>query len=166
MPTGQPADILLDHDRWAMHALFDACAPLTDEQLDRAFDMGLGTLRKTIVHILGAKQAWTDVLHERLVRDRLEDDPPRSIEELRALHDTIADAFDAVAGAHPLDGTVNAERRGQSYTFVRGHILTHVTTHAVHHRAQCQNMLRRLGVEKLPMSSVVEWALFGPGARG
>ncbi|MFG0274923.1 MAG: DinB family protein [Phycisphaerales bacterium] len=165
MAVTQPAGILLDHDRWAMHALFDACAPLPDEQLDRAFDMGLGTLRKTIIHILGAKQAWTDILHERPVRDRLEDDAPRSIAELRALHDAIADEFDAIATAHPPDGTVDAERRGQSYTFVRGHILTHVCTHGVHHRAQCQNMLRHLGVEKLPMSSVVEWALFGPGAR-
>jgi uncharacterized damage-inducible protein DinB len=32
-----------------------------------------------------------------------------------------------------------------------------VTTHAMHHRAQCLNMLRHLGVTPLPPSSVAEW---------
>jgi hypothetical protein len=29
----------------------------------------------------------------------------------------------------------------------------------MHHRAQCLNLLRRLGVEKLPPSSVLEWMM-------
>jgi uncharacterized damage-inducible protein DinB len=38
-----------------------------------------------------------------------------------------------------------------------GAILTHATTHGMHHRAQCLNMLRHLGVTPLPQSSVIEW---------
>lgn len=164
MPATTPADVLLQQDRWATGALLDACAPLTDDQLDREFEMGLGTLRKTITHILAAKRAWTDVLNEAPIRDRLEKDPPRSVAELRELATTVDDEFDQAATAKPLNDTVDAERAGRSFSFVRAHIVTHVATHAFHHRAQCQNMLRRLGVEKLPPSSVIEWAIFGPGA--
>jgi uncharacterized damage-inducible protein DinB len=39
----------------------------------------------------------------------------------------------------------------------RGGVITHVATHGMHHRAQCLNMLRQLGVTPLPKSSVVEW---------
>jgi uncharacterized damage-inducible protein DinB len=36
----------------------------------------------------------------------------------------------------------------------------------MHHRAQCLNMLRHLGVTPLPPSSVTEWDLMGNSARG
>ena len=59
--------------------------------------------------------------------------------------------------AHPLEENVTATRGGKSYTFTRGGVLTHVTTHGVHHRAQCLNMFRQLGVSPVPASSVLEW---------
>ncbi len=63
------------------------------------------------------------------------------------------------ARAHPLDQVLTPTRNGRTFTFARGAILTHVTTHAMHHRAQCLNMLRQLGVETLPPVAVVEWML-------
>jgi uncharacterized damage-inducible protein DinB len=81
------------------------------------------------------------------------------IEQLAALADPIADEFEAVIRAHPIDGTATGSRGGRSYTFTRGGVLTHVTTHGMHHRAQALNMLRQLGVEMLPPSAVVEWML-------
>jgi uncharacterized damage-inducible protein DinB len=41
---------------------------------------------------------------------------------------------------------------------MRGAVLTHVTTHGMHHRAQCVNMLRQLGAD-IPLNSVIEWML-------
>jgi uncharacterized damage-inducible protein DinB len=35
----------------------------------------------------------------------------------------------------------------------------------MHHRAQCLNMLRKLGVTPLPKSSVAEWTLEGDEVR-
>jgi uncharacterized damage-inducible protein DinB len=43
-------------------------------------------------------------------------------------------------------------------TFTRAVILCHVHTHSMHHRAQCLNMLRHLGVSPLPQSSVTDWS--------
>ncbi len=51
------------------------------------------------------------------------------------------------------------------YTFTRGDVLVHVTTHGYHHRAQCLNMLRQLGAPVpgvtpgLPELSAVDWQM-------
>ena len=60
-PT-RPDLVLLDFDAWANERLFDACEPLDDAALDRTFEMGIGSLRATIAHDLGAMIGWTGVL--------------------------------------------------------------------------------------------------------
>jgi len=52
-------------------------------------------------------------------------------------------------------------RDGRTFDITRGAVVAHVTTHGMHHRAQCLNMLRQLGVSPLPPSSVVEWTWSG-----
>ncbi len=76
------------------------------------------------------------------------------------MHDPIADDFQRAALRRPFDTIINRQRGDESYTFTVGGILAHVTTHSMHHRAQCLNMLRQLGIESLPRSSVMEWMLF------
>ncbi|MCH7793309.1 MAG: hypothetical protein IID31_13640, partial [Planctomycetes bacterium] len=51
----------------------------------------------------------------------------------------------------------------RSYSFTRGGVLTHVATHGMHHRAQCLNMFRSLGIAPLPPTSVLEWMLMVDG---
>ncbi len=158
MAQTDPAEILLIHHRWANDQLLDACAKLTDEQLDQEFEMGVGSLRKALTHIAGAIRGWGDLLAGREQRPRLEE-TGFSIQELRELFDEVTADFEASARNHPNDGIATGSRGGNSYSFTRGGVLTHVMTHAVHHRAQCLNMLRQLGVEDLPPSSVLEWML-------
>lgn len=162
MPTGQPVDVLLAHDRWATTNVLEACASLPPEQFHQSFEMGPGSLHDTITHMLAAMQAWGDMLAGREIRERLEGEQ-RTAEQLLTLHHEVSDEFEQAVRAHPIDESVTAERRGQSFTFARGGVLTHVTTHGMHHRAQCLNMLRQLGVEKLPPNSVVEWMLMADG---
>ncbi|NJL30452.1 MAG: hypothetical protein HC898_01820 [Phycisphaerales bacterium] len=50
--------------------------------------------------------------------------------------------------------------KGETHTYTRGCVLSHVVTHTMHHRAQCLNMLRHLGVKPLPVQSVIEWYRF------
>lgn len=169
MPTTEPADVLLAHDRWATRNLLEACRPLTREQLHQPFDMGVGSLHDTLRHVLGATRGWTDMLNGEYApggspRPRLESEGEKAVDELIALHDAIGDEFEAAARAGAPDDLISGERGGKAYAFRRGAVVTHVTTHAVHHRAQCLNMLRRLGVETLPPVSVVEWMLTADSA--
>lgn len=158
MPTGDPIAILLVHNRWATRNLIDACAALSKEQFHQRFEMGPGSLHDTITHILGAMRGWGDLLAGREQRARLEGEE-RTPRELGALLDELADDLESSARAHPPEEEVTGSRGGREYTFTRGGVLTHVTTHGMHHRAQCLNMLRQLGVESLPPSAVVEWML-------
>lgn len=157
MPTSNPVEILLAHDRWATRNVIEACAALTLEQFHQRFEMGPGSLHDTTTHILGAMRVWGDVLAGREQRPRLEGSN-RSTTELLALLEELSADLLASARTSPLDETITRQRRdGQTLVLSRGGVITHVATHGMHHRAQCLNMLRQLGVTPLPKSSVVEW---------
>jgi uncharacterized damage-inducible protein DinB len=150
---------MLEHNAWANRQLVDALAPLTDEQLDEPFEMGLGSLRATVTHVFGAMRGWTDLLAGAPARERLESSARIGVSEWRELCRTTADELRAAAFSGPMDQILTAERGGKSYAFVRSHVIVHVTTHGVHHRAQWLNMLRRLGVAELPPNSGMTWSL-------
>jgi len=150
---------LLDHNQWANDALIDACDRLTDDQLDRPFDISRGSLRAIVTHALGATRGWTDVLAKRDQRDRLDETHPYTPADWSRMAPEIhADLADAALSG-PMDEILTPQRRGKTHRFVRAHVIAHATTHAVHHRAQCLQILKQLGVDPLPQSSVVEWML-------
>ena len=162
-PSTDPADVLLDFEDWATHRMLDACEPLSDEQLDREFEMGLGTLRRTLKHNIGAMIGWTGLLEDSepdFDPDFGGDSP--SIERLRSVHEDAMKAFRAGARLGSFDDVLERQRNETTYRFTRGGVVTHVTTHSMHHRAQCLNMLRHLGVETQPESSVFQWMLAHP----
>ena len=135
MRTTDPIAILLKHDKWATRQILSACATLTREQFHQRFDMGPGSLHDTTTHILSAMRGWGDLLAGREFAPRL-DGTQRSVRELQTLLEEISTDFAASASAHPLDGSVTRSRDGKSYTFPRSGVITHVTTHAMHHRAK------------------------------
>jgi len=160
MPTTDPIAILLAHDKWATRQILNSCIALTPEQFHRRFEMGPGSLHDTTTHILGAMHSWGDLLAGREFGPRLEG-TERSVAELLSLLEEVTADFAASAMAHPLDGLVSRVRDGKSYTFTRVGVIAHVCTHGMHHRAQCLNMLRQVGVSPLPQSSVMQWILGG-----
>jgi uncharacterized damage-inducible protein DinB len=163
MPESDPLPILLAHDRWATQQILDACRNLTAEQFHRRFDIGPGSLHDTLTHMIGAMRTWTDTLAQREPGPRLETDGQRRTpEQLRVLFDEAWQAFSAEPRRRPLEEMVTRHLRdGSTRHFTRGAVVTHVATHGMHHRAQCLNMLRQLGLSPLPPSSVTEWTWLG-----
>jgi uncharacterized damage-inducible protein DinB len=163
MPESDPLQILLSHDRWATTQLLDACGKLSADQFHQRFDIGPGSLHDALTHIVGAMRAWTDNLVGVEQRPRLETDGQRRTpEQLRSMLDEAHDAFAAEARRRPLEEMVTRQLKdGRTIHLTRGAVLTHVTTHGMHHRAQCLNMFRRLAVSPLPPSSVTEWTWLG-----
>jgi|TARA_R110002073_G_scaffold147687_1_gene300435 uncharacterized damage-inducible protein DinB len=160
MTISDPHAVMIAHDRWANGLMYDACRALSEEQFHQRFEMGEGSLHDNLVHNLGAMRGWTDVLNEVPNRDRLEEGR-YTLEEIVALHESVTADFEKAAYRQGFDVMIHRDRGERSYTFPVGGILSHVMTHSMHHRAQCLNMLRHLGVKELPMSSVMEWMLFG-----
>jgi uncharacterized damage-inducible protein DinB len=148
-------DRLLGHDAWTTRQLLLLCQDLTDEQLDREFDIAHHTVRATLEHIIRNLEAWSDCIAGRQIRDR----DGQSVSELGVRLDRAADDFAAISKAiadrggwdekwiDPLDG------KQRTY----GGTIAHVITHSMHHRAQLLYMLRLLGVDKLPEGDVLSW---------
>jgi uncharacterized damage-inducible protein DinB len=178
MPTTDALDIMLAHDAWATRRQLELCRPLTRDQFHQRFDIGLGSLHDNLSHLIGAVQRWTDRLHGRPPRPmllapkefahlggpRVERTPDQLIEISTEASAELA-AFARQNRAH-LDRTVVLDWPGKEghkkrYTFTHAAVLVHVCTHGMHHRSQCTNMLRHLGVhgisDKLPDLSAVDW---------
>jgi uncharacterized damage-inducible protein DinB len=159
MPESDVLQILLSHDRWATEQLLDACAKLPSEAFHQAFDIGPGSLHDTLTHIVSAMRTWTDTLTGTVPRPRPDTDGQRRTPgQIRSLHIESCVELSDEARRRPLGEIVTRTlRSGRSVTLTRGEVITHVATHGMHHRTQCLNMLRRLGVHPLPPSSVTEW---------
>ena len=160
MPTSNPLDILLEHDKWATRQILLACEKLPADQFSRNFEIGPGSLQATITHMIAAMQTWADTLAERPHRPRVDQNGVRySSAQLLQMWDEATGEFTEIANRHRLEQIVKRTREGTEYSFTRGAVITHVATHGMHHRAQCLNMLRQVGVSPLPPSSVLEWML-------
>src|SRR4051812_24855125 len=159
MPQGDLLEILLSHDRWASMQILQACERLSAEQFGQPFDMGPGSLHDTLTHVVGAMRTWTETLAGTEARPRLEGDGQRRTpQQIRELLEESWREFATEARRLPLTETVVRRLRdGRTFQFTRGAVVAQVTTHGMHHRAQCLNMLRQLGVTPLPPSSVSEW---------
>lgn len=152
--------VLLAHDRWATQQVLDACAGLSDDDFNRRFEIGRGSLHDTLAHMISAIVAWTETLAGQSSGPRMDaDGQRRSVDQLREAMRAAYDAFAAEAGRQPLEESVTRQLRdGRTISMARAAVAAHVTTHSMHHRAQCLNMLRHLG-KPVPPSGVAEWVM-------
>lgn len=61
-----PFSILLGHNRWATRRIIEHCAPLTPEQFHQRFEIGLGSLHDTLLHVVGAVRGWSGSIAKHL----------------------------------------------------------------------------------------------------
>src|SRR4051794_12004064 len=55
-------DRLLGHDAWTTRELLRVSGGLIDEQLDREFDIGHRTVRRTFQHIIRNMEVWSGMM--------------------------------------------------------------------------------------------------------
>ncbi len=155
-------DRLLGHDAWTTHQLLLQCRDLTDEQLDREFDIGHRTVRATLLHVIRNVEVWSDLMTGRPVAgDQGTRRQGRSVAALITRLDRAADDLARLARAVAQRGgwderwvdTLDRPPTEKTY----GGAIAHVITHSMHHRAQLLYMLRRLGLEGLPEGDVLSW---------
>ena len=152
-------DRLLGHDSWTTRQLLDRAMELSDEELDREFDIGHKSVRRTFEHLIWNIECWTDLIKSRSVRNRPE--PGQSTEAICNRHRAADAEFRAfareVADQNRLDesflDTLDDPPKEKSL----GGAIVHLATHGMHHRAQLLFMLRRLGVEHLPEGDALSW---------
>ena len=169
--TTDPLDILLGHNHWATRTILERCRTLTPEQFHEHFDIGPGTLHDTLTHITGCIFRWSDRIDTRALRPSIEHEPGattgpmprRSPDQLIAILDNACADFAAVvARQRPRLAEVRQWTFGaDTYNFTVVAAIIHVTNHGMHHRAQCMNMLKRLGRPVNADLDELEWQVAG-----
>ncbi len=151
-------DRLLGHDAWTTGLLLERCRSMSDAELDRKFEIGPGSLRRTFDHIIWNMEAWSAAMDGATGVSRptdvsisgMEQRLQTAAEQLRRIALRVADAnaWDEF-WTDRLDQQPNQKAFGTS--------LAHVITHSMHHRAQILNMLRHSGITDLPEGDVFSW---------
>jgi uncharacterized damage-inducible protein DinB len=134
---------------WARDCVHEAAAELDDAALDREFPIGIGTLRKTLLHIRFAEQWWLENWTHGPGRPFPELDETTSIAELVRLFDetarernTLLEGLDDAGLARTVEAV---PRPGVHRAFPLGVTMLQLCCHGTHHRAQALNMLRHVG---------------------
>ena len=133
------------HNDWANRKVLTLCDGLTDEQLDQTKQMGFGTLRKTIFHLLEAESVWLDRWQGKPSRP-LETTTNMGVAEMRKQFDDVAAVRNQLISEEQKTNFTRVvdfkDSLGNPYSYPIGKLLNHVANHGVHHRAQALNYLR------------------------
>ena len=140
---------LYRHNDWAWSTLLDASQDLAADDLDRPFELGLGSLLETIRHLYAAERVW----FERWLGRKLDEHPhARTLASVAKLCDAHANfaaarnAFIDSAGPQGVAGRIEYKNtQGEQMSWPLGDMMLHVCNHGTYHRAQALNMLRHLG---------------------
>ncbi len=141
---------LLDFDAWAMHDLLRASSELSDEQLEREFDIGHRTVRETFVHLIWNLEFWPSLMTGRGEVPEPDWGKP-SVEQLTQLYDERFAAFADLTRQLRDDDRLDEifidhwdVKKSMAGTILQ------VILHASEHRMEITHMLIRLGVENVP----------------
>jgi uncharacterized damage-inducible protein DinB len=156
-------DRLLGHDAWTTRQLLLRCRELTDEQLDRRFDIGDRSLRGTFLHVIGIMEVWTDLMAARPVRKAsAEDGAPsvvRLLDRLSLAAKDLAEVSRRIRDEGRLDQMLLDLREEPPVSKPLGGAIVHVTTHSMHHRAQALYLMEQLGLTNLPEGDALDWEM-------
>ena len=153
-----------DYNDWAHGRVLDAVEPLDDAELDRAFEMSLGSLRKTLLHIRDAEQWWLDNWSDEPAESFQQLPETTTIAELRTLSAETATRRNELLATLADDELGRIVRTivppGDKLTFTMGDTMVQLGGHGTHHRAQALNMLRRLNKGSVPFIQGLDYVDF------
>jgi uncharacterized damage-inducible protein DinB len=165
---------LHQHRAWVNGNLLTAAATLSHEQLRSAFQIGQGSVWKSLVHLYAAEYVWLEALLGNegfLVPGDLPGKIPGNqqgeggipgLDDLRqkwsALEQRWLGYLASLTPAALEEVVYRKSSSGQRFGTRRSDVLLHVCTHAHYTAAQVVNMLRHVGVEKLPDTMLIALA--------
>ena len=168
---------LHQHRAWVNGNLLTTAASLSDEQLRLPFQIGQGSIWKSLVHLYAAEFVWLEALlgnDDPLVLGDLPGKLPGNqqgeggimdLDDLR--HHWVAleqrwSGYLASLTPDSLDELVYKKSTsyglGKRFATRRGDVLLHVCTHAHYTAAQVVNMLRQAGADRLPETMLISMA--------
>ncbi len=144
------------HD-WANGKILNAAAQLDDAALDREFNLGMGSLRKTLVHLYDVEPGWLKVWQEGS-GSFASSEPNQSLSELQLRWLQVAkqrNEFVAELNESTSHQIVSINFGGPPIRFRILESILQICVHGTHHRAQVVNMLRHSGQDMLELDYYV-----------
>jgi uncharacterized damage-inducible protein DinB len=135
------------HNLWANLRLLDACAQLSDEQLNASTPGTYGRISDILVHVLRAEDGYLARVTGRQPEDRLTVGAFPGIETLRAHARRSGEGLLAVAAVADPAQVVHGTYRGEPYDLPLMVPLMQAINHATDHRSQIATVLSQIGVE-------------------
>jgi len=166
---------LHQHRAWVNGNLLAAASGLGDEQLWQTFPIGQGSIWNSLIHLYAAEFVWLEALlgddnpvvqgdlPGRIPGNQMGEGGIVSLDELRQKWMQLEERWERYLTelkAENLDEPVYkvAFSTGQRVATRRLDVLLHVCTHAQYTTAQVVNMLRQVGVVKLPETMLISLA--------
>ncbi len=148
---------------WATQRITDVILALPEEKQLTEMPSSFPTLHKTILHMWDAESVWWQrmKMHERFVvpsenfKGTTRDVVNGLLSQSKLWEGWISNVSD-----HMLEHVFeyrNSKR--EQIKMPIWQMLTHVLNHGTYHRGQLINMLRQLGIEKLPQTDFSVWVL-------
>ncbi len=139
---------LYRHNLWANSRLLDACAGLTDEQLDASTPGTYGSIRKTLVHIFLNEENYLALVTGE------PSDPPLTYQEgfpgfdvLRQHARRSGEGLIQAASEIDPNRILHGDFRGEAYALPVTTPLIQAINHATEHRAQIATILSQQGIQ-------------------
>jgi uncharacterized damage-inducible protein DinB len=154
-PVESPLTELFLHNLWANQQLLRACQELSDEQLDASTVGTYGSIRDTLLHIVGGEEDYLGVLTGEPVAESIYRNPPASVAALRERAAAIGEALVTAATRVGQEQTFPRRYQGRINHLPAPRFLVQILDHAREHRTHVATILTQLGIEPPDLSG---WA--------
>jgi uncharacterized damage-inducible protein DinB len=146
-------DHVLRHNTWANGAIIDFCRDLDPATLEAIARGTYGTIERTMQHLIGGQQWYTQLLTGEVIGPRLRrDGPPPGLDVLAAVAAATGDRVVSVAES---DDPTRRIGMHEGRTSTVGVVLAQFAHHGNEHRTQITTNLGANGIEPPPLSA---WA--------
>lgn len=135
---------LYEHNNWANRQILQACAALSDEQLDaEPPSAAYGSIRKTLVHLVASQQGYLSLLTVPLEsRQRVQ----VAYADLKQLADASGGGLLALARGEAGQPPQDKLQTRDGYFVESWVVMLQAINHATEHREQVCSMLTALGM--------------------
>ncbi len=168
---------LHQHRAWVNGNLLTTAVSLSDEQLRTPFQIGQGSIWKSLVHLYAAEFVWLEALlgnDDPVIQGDLPGKLPgnqqgeggiKDLDDLRQKWIALEQRWSSYLTSlmpESLDELVYKKSTsyglGKRYGTRRSDVLLHVCTHAQYTTAQVLNMFRQTGADRLPETMLISLA--------